>query len=224
MKEPASPAGDGSDAKKLDRMLKNRLSAKRSREIAKNHVVLLEKNVAVLSRQAQLLTARLASVEAENARLRHAQWMNPFVAVRDERSCAASDEREKKSSVPRACCALIPAVDATLALLLVSSGKAFSPHVQPDLSQQPASGDRAGYGPDCSMGFEVKPLPAVCSPISESAADSEKADCPRQQIERETTPRPEHALTHQPDEPTLQADLFLDYNLPSWDLDDLDLF
>lgn len=60
----------------MERMLKNRLSAKRSREIAKKHVNLLEKNVAFLSRQAQLLAQRLAIVEAENARLRQHAHMN----------------------------------------------------------------------------------------------------------------------------------------------------
>ena len=66
----SSAYDDVLDAKKSERMLKNRLSAKRSREIAKQHMQLLEQNVAILSRHSQMLAQRLAMVEAENMHLR----------------------------------------------------------------------------------------------------------------------------------------------------------
>ena len=165
MKEPASPAGDGSDAKKLDRMLKNRLSAKRSREIAKNHVVLLEKNVAVLVRQAQLLTARLASVEAENARLRHAQWMNPFVAVRDERSCAPATN-EKRNQVSPEPAALLSLPWMRLLLFFLSAAERLLAHTssptsasnpRPEtglaMAQTVRWGSRSSRCPPCAVRF-----------------------------------------------------------------------
>lgn len=78
---PAAESGSETDERKMERMLKNRLSAKRSREVAKNHVNLLEKNVAFLSRQAHVLAQRLAIVEAENARLRQHAHMNQSAAM-----------------------------------------------------------------------------------------------------------------------------------------------
>ena len=68
----ATGGGDDGDATKTERMLKKRLSAKRSREVAKQHVQLLERNVAFLSKHSHMLAHRLALVEAENRLLRSA--------------------------------------------------------------------------------------------------------------------------------------------------------
>ena len=62
-KAAAEVALDASaDAKKTERMIRNRFLAKRSREIAKSHVQLLEKTVAILSKQVHILATRLAFV------------------------------------------------------------------------------------------------------------------------------------------------------------------
>jgi len=63
------------------RMLKNRESAKRSREVAREHVNRLERNVTALSQESQMLMRRLNLAEAENTHLRQAQWMNHSVAI-----------------------------------------------------------------------------------------------------------------------------------------------
>ena len=55
--------------KKMDRKLKNRLSAKRSRDATKSHILQLEKNNAALTRYVQLLEQRLAIETATNALL-----------------------------------------------------------------------------------------------------------------------------------------------------------
>ena len=55
--------------KKMDRKLKNRLSAKRSRDATKSHILQLEKNNAALTRYVQLLEQCLAIETATNALL-----------------------------------------------------------------------------------------------------------------------------------------------------------
>mmetsp|Transcript_15067 Transcript_15067/g.37694 ORF Transcript_15067/g.37694 Transcript_15067/m.37694 type:complete len:244 (-) Transcript_15067:139-870(-) len=52
--------------KRRMRTIKNRLSAKKSREQARDYVVSLEKSVQLLSKEGDLLAHRLAIVEAEN--------------------------------------------------------------------------------------------------------------------------------------------------------------
>ena len=66
---PESRAADG-DSKKMDRVMRNRMSARRSREQAKNHVRLLQQNIALLTEHSNALATRLAMVETENMRLR----------------------------------------------------------------------------------------------------------------------------------------------------------
>lgn len=50
--------------------MRNRMSARRSREQAKNHVRLLQQNIALLTEHSNALATRLAMVETENMRLR----------------------------------------------------------------------------------------------------------------------------------------------------------
>lgn len=66
---PESRVADG-DSKKMDRVMRNRMSARRSREQAKNHVRLLQQNIALLTEHSNALATRLAMVETENMRLR----------------------------------------------------------------------------------------------------------------------------------------------------------
>jgi len=70
----APPSTDGglleSDDEEARRKERNRESAKRSRELARQHVTMLEQNVALLAHDSQALLNRLAHVEAENAYLR----------------------------------------------------------------------------------------------------------------------------------------------------------
>lgn len=66
---PESRAANG-DSKKMDRVMRNRMSARRSREQAKNHVRLLQQNIALLTEHSNALATRLAMVETENMRLR----------------------------------------------------------------------------------------------------------------------------------------------------------
>mmetsp|Transcript_57350 Transcript_57350/g.117388 ORF Transcript_57350/g.117388 Transcript_57350/m.117388 type:complete len:248 (-) Transcript_57350:349-1092(-) len=55
------------------RVIKNRLSAKRSREQARDYVEQLESNVAYLASESDALARRLAQVEEENRKLREAE-------------------------------------------------------------------------------------------------------------------------------------------------------
>jgi hypothetical protein len=57
------------NVKRMDRKLKNRLSAKRSRDATKSHILQLEKTNAALTRYVQLLEQRLAFESAANAHL-----------------------------------------------------------------------------------------------------------------------------------------------------------
>mmetsp|Transcript_616 Transcript_616/g.1362 ORF Transcript_616/g.1362 Transcript_616/m.1362 type:complete len:238 (-) Transcript_616:250-963(-) len=58
------------ELKQRVRVLKNRLSAKKSREQAREYVKGLEAKLAVVSTESQILAHRLAALEAENAQLR----------------------------------------------------------------------------------------------------------------------------------------------------------
>ncbi|EKX42408.1 hypothetical protein GUITHDRAFT_153608 [Guillardia theta CCMP2712] len=58
------------ELKQRVRVLKNRLSAKKSREQAREYVKNLEAKLAVVSTESQILAHRLATLEAENAQLR----------------------------------------------------------------------------------------------------------------------------------------------------------
>lgn len=70
-----------SDDEEARRKERNRESAKRSRELARQHVTMLEQNVALLAHDSQALLSRLAHVEAENAYLRqvHQQMIRQSV-------------------------------------------------------------------------------------------------------------------------------------------------
>mmetsp|Transcript_6086 Transcript_6086/g.9707 ORF Transcript_6086/g.9707 Transcript_6086/m.9707 type:complete len:242 (-) Transcript_6086:355-1080(-) len=70
MKQQQTDSRQQSNVKQRVRVIKNRLSAKRSREQQRAYVQNLESTVAYLSAQAELMAQRLASVEAENARMR----------------------------------------------------------------------------------------------------------------------------------------------------------
>lgn len=74
--EPSESGDDNPEAKKMSRILKNRQSAKRSRDAARQHVQMLERDVAILAEESQTMMHRLALVEAENAHLRQAQIIN----------------------------------------------------------------------------------------------------------------------------------------------------
>jgi hypothetical protein len=76
--EPSESGDDTPEAKKMSRILKNRQSAKRSREAARQHLEILERNVAILAKESQMLMHRLALVEAENTHLRQTQFINHF--------------------------------------------------------------------------------------------------------------------------------------------------
>lgn len=78
MKSGASPSDADptlcdSEAKKIERMLRNRDSAKRSRDHKKKYVNALEKHLVLLHHHSMNLAHRLAMVEAENARLRNGE-------------------------------------------------------------------------------------------------------------------------------------------------------
>lgn len=62
--------GDDEEARRKER---NRAAAKRSRELARQHVTQLEQSVALLAQDSETLMMRLAHVEAENSYLRNAQ-------------------------------------------------------------------------------------------------------------------------------------------------------
>mmetsp|Transcript_3393 Transcript_3393/g.8078 ORF Transcript_3393/g.8078 Transcript_3393/m.8078 type:complete len:237 (+) Transcript_3393:156-866(+) len=66
---PIQDAGALVTVKQRVRVIKNRLSAKRSREQARHYVEELEKNVAHLASESEKLSRRLAQVEEENRRL-----------------------------------------------------------------------------------------------------------------------------------------------------------
>ena len=69
-----------SEDRKIARMLKNRQSAKRSREIARQHVAMLEQNLNTITKESQVLLNRLALVEAENQHLRQAQLLRQTIS------------------------------------------------------------------------------------------------------------------------------------------------
>jgi hypothetical protein len=87
---------DDSDAKKMVRILKNRQAAKRSRELARQHLEMLERNVTMLSQESQMLMHRLALVEAENVSLRERSlWINQSVAL-DRHECHRPPQKKSR--------------------------------------------------------------------------------------------------------------------------------
>ena len=62
------------EVRKRMRVIKNRLSAKKSREQARDYVQKLEGSISALTAQNQSLARRLAMVEYENATLRHQMY------------------------------------------------------------------------------------------------------------------------------------------------------
>ena len=130
------------DAKKMDRMIRNRLSAKRSREIAKNHVQLLEKNIAMLSKQAHVLATRLALVEAENAHLRVSCW-NSQVSMPAQAQHRSMPAMHSHKTIARGCrepAALLSLQWMPLLLFLSATGR-LSPQAN---TLAPASSSELG--------------------------------------------------------------------------------
>mmetsp|Transcript_60248 Transcript_60248/g.137684 ORF Transcript_60248/g.137684 Transcript_60248/m.137684 type:complete len:293 (-) Transcript_60248:480-1358(-) len=87
MDELVDLEGDDSEvAKARLRVIKNRLAAQKSRETARHYVQNLEHSLSLLGTESQLLAARLAKVEQENAQLRAAQTIpgRPQGAARPE--------------------------------------------------------------------------------------------------------------------------------------------
>ena len=77
----ALASADGPDmgeeeVRKRMRVIKNRLSAKKSREQARTYVQKLESSLSALMAQHQALARRLAAVEYENATLRHQMYFS----------------------------------------------------------------------------------------------------------------------------------------------------
>jgi hypothetical protein len=77
----ALASADGQDmgeeeVRKRMRVIKNRLSAKKSREQARTYVQKLESSLSALMAQHQVLARRLATVEYENATLRHQMYFS----------------------------------------------------------------------------------------------------------------------------------------------------
>lgn len=77
----ALASADGQDmgeeeVRKRMRVIKNRLSAKKSREQARTYVQKLEGSLSALMAQHQALARRLAAVEYENATLRHQMYFS----------------------------------------------------------------------------------------------------------------------------------------------------
>ena len=77
----ALASADGPDmgeeeVRKRMRVIKNRLSAKKSREQARTYVQKLESSLSALMAQHQALARRLAAVEYENATLRHQMYLS----------------------------------------------------------------------------------------------------------------------------------------------------
>mmetsp|Transcript_37051 Transcript_37051/g.75002 ORF Transcript_37051/g.75002 Transcript_37051/m.75002 type:complete len:268 (+) Transcript_37051:96-899(+) len=80
------------------RVIKNRLSAKRSREQARDYVEQLERNVANLATESTQLARRLARVEEENRKLRTASGLTADADV-DSEATAPVDKEEKELNV-----------------------------------------------------------------------------------------------------------------------------
>eukprot|EP00281_Chroomonas_sp_CCMP1168_P035978 CAMPEP_0206245700 /NCGR_PEP_ID=MMETSP0047_2-20121206/18839_1 /ASSEMBLY_ACC=CAM_ASM_000192 /TAXON_ID=195065 /ORGANISM="Chroomonas mesostigmatica_cf, Strain CCMP1168" /LENGTH=327 /DNA_ID=CAMNT_0053671021 /DNA_START=172 /DNA_END=1156 /DNA_ORIENTATION=+ len=96
--------------KRRARMIKNRLSAKKSREQAREYVAKLEQTVKVLSAESELLARRLAQVEAENRRMKHSGDSSSSSSSHTSagRADDATTEEKGQTAEPAAGCAPSP--------------------------------------------------------------------------------------------------------------------
>lgn len=115
--------------KRRARMIKNRLSAKKSREQAREYVTQLENTVKVLSAESELLARRLAQVEAENRIMRQNGYESflPSSSSSSSRNAGRAsdddDQREKKRIAAEPAALRQPSLqlDALLLLMVASS-------------------------------------------------------------------------------------------------------
>jgi hypothetical protein len=112
--------------KRRARMIKNRLSAKRSREQARDYVAKLENTVKVLSAESELLARRLAQVEAENRMLRLTGSADAPSSTSSSslRTVALSEDKQEKGRITAEPAALRKSslqLDAFLLFMVASS-------------------------------------------------------------------------------------------------------
>eukprot|EP00287_Rhodomonas_sp_CCMP768_P007026 CAMPEP_0196725078 /NCGR_PEP_ID=MMETSP1091-20130531/6730_1 /TAXON_ID=302021 /ORGANISM="Rhodomonas sp., Strain CCMP768" /LENGTH=275 /DNA_ID=CAMNT_0042067299 /DNA_START=103 /DNA_END=929 /DNA_ORIENTATION=+ len=102
------------------RVIKNRLSAKRSREQARDYVEQLERNVANLATESTQLARRLARVEEENRKLRTASGLTADADV-DSEATAPVDKEEKELNVREPAVLLQPSLQLDALLLFLNT-------------------------------------------------------------------------------------------------------
>mmetsp|Transcript_43099 Transcript_43099/g.105378 ORF Transcript_43099/g.105378 Transcript_43099/m.105378 type:complete len:231 (-) Transcript_43099:676-1368(-) len=131
--------------KRRARMIKNRLSAKKSREQAREYVAKLEQTVKVLSAESELLARRLAQVEAENRRMKHSGDSSSSSSSHTSagRADDATTEEKGQTAEPAALGQPSLQLDALLLLMVASSA---------------SGGSTAGTTPSTDALLRLRPL------------------------------------------------------------------